>query len=341
MSTNITHTKWGKTSKGESLYLFRLQNSSGAYAEVTNYGATLVKVMVPGADGQLGNVVLGFPTAEGYLADTCYIGSTVGRYANRISNAAFTLEGQTYRLEANNGANSNHGASSGFNYNVFGFEQADDHIVFVLHSNHGDGGYPGNLNLRITYRFTEDNELQITYHAVSDRPTIANFTNHAYFNLSGSANILSHKLSISARNVIEASDDYIPTGKIISAGEIELSGEQLKEKICINPSKGINSYYILDDGLVNKNGYAAKLTDEPSGRTLEVNTSYPGIFLYTGDYLNSVYNNHSNRPCQPFEGLCLECQLYPDSINRPEFPQAVLDKHKMYNHYIHFKFGTE
>ncbi|MBE9583216.1 galactose mutarotase [Mucilaginibacter sp. JRF] len=338
--TKTTHTNWGTTSKGESLYLFRLTNNSGAYVEVSNYGAALVKVMVPDRAGNLGNAVLGFPEAQGYLDDTCYIGSTIGRYANRISNAVFTLDGQTYILEANDGANSNHSASSGFNSKVFGFEQGDDHVVFVLHSNDGDGGYPGNLNLRVTYRWTDDSELQITYHAVSDKPTIANFTNHAYFNLSGNdADILNHSLSISAESVVEAGDDYIPTGKIIGAGDIGFYGEQLKDKI--TPPKGINSYYILDEALVAINGYAAKLVDKTSGRTLEVNTSYPGIFLYTGDYLQSKHRNHNNRQCRPFEGLCLECQLYPDSINRPEFPQAVLDKHQMYNHYIHFKFGTE
>lgn len=344
MSTIITRTDWGSTGNNESLYLFRLQNSSGAYVEVTNYGATLVSAVVPDRAGKLGHAVTGFPSAQAYLGDTCYIGSTIGRYANRISNASFTLNGETFHLEANDGINSNHGASSGYSYRVFGFEIIDDHIVFVLHSNDGDGGYPGNLALRVTYAWTDDNELQITYNAVSDKDTIANFTNHAYFNLSGSqSKIFNHKLTISANTVVEADGNYIPTGKIISAGDIGFNGQQVKDVIGTptEPGKGVNSFYITDDELVAQNGFAAKLADEKSGRTLEVNTSYPGVFLYTGDYLTSTHPTHIGQPCHYFEGLCLECQHYPDSINRPEFPQAILPKHKTYKEHIHFKFGTE
>jgi aldose 1-epimerase len=183
MSTTITHKAWGAV-HNQDVFLFRLENSAGAFVELTNYGATLVSINVPDKDGRLSNVIIGFPTLASYLDDSCYIGSTIGRYANRISNAQFNLDGITYQLEANDGVNANHSASSGFNSKVFGFEVNDEELVLVLHSNDGEGGYPGNLNLRVTYKWNDDNDLSIHYKAVSDKDTFANFTNHAYFNLS-------------------------------------------------------------------------------------------------------------------------------------------------------------
>lgn len=328
MSTTITHKAWGAVHNQE-VFLFKLENSTGSVVEVTNYGATLVSVNVPDKDGLLGNVIIGFPTLAGYLDDTCYIGSTIGRYANRVGNAQFSLDGITYQLEANDGINANHSASSGFNSKVFGFEINDDELVLVLHSNDGEGGYPGNLNLRVTYTWSDTNELSIHYKAVSDKDTFANFTNHAYFNLSnGDLTIADHQLDISAKHIAAAGAGYIPTGEIIPA-----------ESIVLDINKGINSYYILDEYKLAANNYAALLTESSSGRMLTLTTSYPGLFLYTADYLHSKHLNLNNRYCQPFEGLCLECQHYPDSMNRPEFPSALLPKHEVYSEYINLKFG--
>ncbi|MES2375489.1 MAG: aldose epimerase family protein [Bacteroidota bacterium] len=330
MSTTITHKEWG-TAHNQDVFLFKMENNAGAFVEVTNYGATLVSVNVPDKDGRLGNVIIGFSTLAGYLDDTCYIGSTIGRYANRISNAQFNLDGITYQLEANDGVNANHSASSGFNSKVFGFEINDDELVLVLHSSDGDGGYPGNLNLRVTYKWRDDNQLSIQYKAVSDKDTFVNFTNHAYFNLSnGDLTIADHQLDISAKDIVAAGSDYIPTGELIPA-----------DPIVLDVNKGINSYYILDDEKLTANNYAAHLTEASSGRTLTLATSYPGIFLYTGDYLDSKHLNLDSRYCQPFEGLCLECQLYPDAMNRSEFPSALLKKHQVYDEYINFKFGLK
>jgi aldose 1-epimerase len=337
MSTTITRKAWG-TANGEDIYLFRLQNSTGAFVEITNYGATLVSINVPDKHSKLGNVIIGFPTLEGYLNDTCYIGSTIGRYANRISNARFNLDGTIYQLEINDGINTNHSGASGFNSKVFGFEVNGDELVMVLHSNDGDGGFPGNLNLRVTYKWSNDNELSIHYKAVSDKNTFANVTNHAYFNLSnGDLTVLDHQLDISAEQIVAAGEDYIPTGEIVPTADINFQGESIGKKLTTESGEitGINSYYILN----KSRQFAAKLTDESSGRALTVNTSYPGMFFYTGDYLTSKYLNDNNRTCQPFEGLCVECQHYPDSMNRPEFPSAMLPKHHVYDEYINFKFG--
>ncbi|MCC8424750.1 aldose epimerase family protein [Mucilaginibacter sp. UR6-11] len=336
MSTTITRKAWG-TAHGEDVFLFTLRNSAGAFVEITNYGATLVSVNVPDRNSTPGNVIIGFPDLDGYLHDTCYIGSTIGRYANRISNAGFDLNGRTYELEANDGVNTNHGGASDFNSKIFGFEINDEELVMVLHSNDGDGGFPGNLSLRVTYTWSDLNALNIHYKAVSDKDTFANFTNHAYFNLSnGGLDILDHQLEINAGKIVDAGDDYIPTGKIIPAAVL-FDNTRLGDKIAIKAGrpKGINAYYILN----NNAPFAAKLTHPTSGRTLTVTTSYPGMFCYTGDYLNSQYLNTNSRTCQPFEGLCLECQYYPDSMNRPEFPLALLPKHHVYDEFINLKFG--
>lgn len=329
MNTSVTYKAWG-TTQDEDIFLFTLTNSSGAFAELTNYGATIVSINVPDKNGKLGNTVIGFPTLQGYLDDTCYIGSTIGRYANRISNARFTLHGETYQLETNDGGNSNHGASSGFNSKVFGFEIYEgEGVTFLIHSKDGEGGYPGNLSLRVTYMWTADNELIISYKSISDKDTYANFTNHTYFNLSnGDLTILDHQLEINADEMVAADDDYIPTGEIVGA-----------DKAVLDAASGINSYYILNEDKQEADGFAARLIDPASGRVLTVSTSYPGIFLYTGDYLNSRHPNLDNRHCQPFEGLCLECQHYPDAMNRPEFPSALLPRHRVYDEYISFKFG--
>jgi len=330
MSTTVTYKAWGAT-QGKDVFLFKLTNSSGAFVEVTNYGATLVSINVPDKHGKLGNTIIGFSTLESYLDDICYIGSTIGRYANRISNARFTLHGETYQLEANDGINSNHSALSGFNSKVFGFEIYEgEGVTFGIHSDDGEGGYPGNLSLRVTYIWTDDNKLDISYKSISDKDTFVNITNHAYFNLSnGDLTIFDHQLKINADEVVAATDDYIPTGEVIPA-----------EGTKLDRNRGINSYYILNEDKLDADGFAARLIDPSSGRVLTVNTSYPGLFLYTGDYLNSKHFNLDNRYCQPFEGLCLECQHYPNAMNRPEFPSVLLPKHHVYDEHISFKFSV-
>lgn len=342
MGIRIEKNEWGKTGKGEQLYLFRLINLSGAYAEVTNYGASIVSAVVPDKNGSLGNVVLGFPSAQGYLDDNCYLGATIGRYANRISHAAFKLNGKKYDLEANDGVNSNHGGRHGFNARVFGHEITGNKVAFTLLSKDGDAGFPGNLELKVIFEWTEDNQLVIDFDAVCDADTPANFTNHAYFNLAAADQpVWDHCLSISAAVLAEAGTDYIPTGRIVPAGKLVFNKHLIKEKLENTDGNliGVNSYYVLDDDLMRSDSFGAKLTDIQSGRTLTVATSYPGIFLYTGDYLNSKHLTSYGALCRPFGGLCLECQHYPDSVNRPEFPQAVLSAGQSYHEHITYKFG--
>jgi aldose 1-epimerase len=322
----------------KELLLFTLKNAAGAFVELTNYGATIVSVMVPNRDGELEPVVHGFDEPEGYLDDTCYIGSTIGRFANRVGNAAFELDDKRYHLEANDNANSNHGGRSGYNLRVFDYKIEDDKLLFTLHSPDGDGGFPGNLELTVTYQWTENNQLKITYLAETDQSTIANFTNHAYFNLSGTeGSVLDHRLTIYADQVLETDKEYIPTGKVIQAGKRTFFGDRISEKIKGNNGAGFNHYYIFTNQDKNIR-LAAVLDDEESGRRLNVYTTYPGLMFYSGDFLESIHPGHLGKPYKPFEGLCLECQFYPDAPNHSSFPSAALNPGEQYIEEIIYEF---
>jgi len=322
----------------KELLLFALKNDNGAFVELTNYGAAIVSVMVPNRDGELEPVVHGFDEPEGYLADNCYIGSTIGRFANRIGNAAFELDDKKYHLDVNDNANTNHGGSNGYNLRVFDYKIEGDKLFFMLHSPNGDGGFPGNLGLAVTYQWTENNQLKITYLAETDQLTIANFTNHAYFNLSGKGSpILDHRLTIDADQVLETDQDYIPTGKIIPAGKRTFFRNRIGYKIKENSGEGFNHYYILNNQDDNIR-LAAVLDDENSGRRLNVYTTYPGLMFYTGDFLESIHPGHLGKPYKPFDGLCLECQFYPDAPNHSTFPSTVLKPGEQYKEEIIYEF---
>jgi len=335
----ITFESFG-TFRDSGLLLFRLTNNSGAYAELTNYGATIVSVVVPDKNGKPGNVVLGFDEPAGYLDDTCYIGSTIGRFANRIANARFCLNGIAYQLDANDNGNSNHGGKSGFNYRVFDYEIGEESLIFKLTSADGDGGFPGRLGLQVVYEWTDDNRLKITYLAEAGKPTIANFTNHAYFNLSGKAgNMPDHILTINGDMILDADVAYIPNGRVIQAGSKTFNNDVIGKKMNEYGIEGFNDYYILNDaggGLK----HAATLEDPASGREMNVFTTYPGLMFYTGDFLQSNYPGHTGKPYHPFDGLCLECQFYPDAPNHPDFPSAVLLPGETYHHQVIYEFIT-
>jgi aldose 1-epimerase len=339
MNIKITCKNWGYHQDKE-VYLFKLKNSSGAYIELTNYGAGIVSVVVPDHRNKLGHVVLGFDNIQAYLDDKCYIGSSIGRFANRINNANFWLKNKQYVLDNNELLNSNHSGSSGYNSRVFDFSINHDTLIFSLFSDDGDGGYPGNLKLNVTYQWTENNQLKIHYEAFCDKDTIANLTNHAYFNLSGEEeNIFSHLLTLNASKVLETNEEHMPTGKIIDAGERAFINSRIADKIKPGIS-GFNQYYVLDENQ-KPNGepqLAAILDHRLSGRRLNVYTSYPGLIFYTGDYLQSTHNGKASAPYHPFDGLCLECQFYPDAPNQPSFPPAILRPGERYDQQIIYEF---
>ncbi len=332
--------QWGSY-KGEAVYLFTITNREGNIAQLTNYGASLVSVIVADKKGNKENVVAGFDDLNGYLHDHCYIGATAGRFANRIAGASFKLGDERYFLEANENGNSNHSGSSGFNTKVFAYESSDSSVSFSLLSKDGEGGFPGNLQLMVTYSWTDTNELLIEYKAATDKKTIVNFTNHSYFNLSGGReNIVSHELNIASDKIVEADEHYIPTGKIIDAGRKKFSNSAIKEKLIVADNKiiGLNDCYVIQSSGEKP---VCEVLENISGRTMNVFTSYPGLLLYTGDYLESSIEGHFGRKYQPFDGFCLECQYYPDSPNHANFPSTILDVNEEYNEFIKFSFGVK
>jgi aldose 1-epimerase len=341
-TTRITCQHWGEHT-GQPVYLFKMENADGAYVELTNYGATLVSAVVPDVQGVYSNVVLGFPSLQAYLDDSCYIGSTIGRYANRIGGASFQLDGATWHLENNDGKNTNHGGNNGFNSRVFKYTITADGLFFTLQSHDGDGGYPGDLELTVQYVWTELNELIISYYASTNKKTVANFTNHAYFNLSNDGDrIFDHTLTIHADSLLQNDAAYIPTGIVAPVGTKRLANTLVRNKMVINNDhiSGLNDCYVLEEQAGTYHKLAAELIEPETGRTLEIFTTYPALMVYTGDYLQSEHAGHKDELYKPFDGICLECQHYPDSPNHSHFPTTVLNPGDTYHESIIYKFGT-
>ncbi len=342
LTENISRVAWGYYA-GKDIYLFRLTNAKGSYIELTNYGATLVSVVVPDAKGVTGNVVLGFPTLAGYLHDTCYIGSTVGRFANRIGGARFMLNGKVYSLDQNDNGNTNHGGYRGFHAQVFDYKLQDNGIVFRVSSMDGEGGFPGNVQLKVSYTWTDDQQLQISYDAITDQATVLNFTNHAYFNLSACQyTIHDHHLQIGSSEILETTNQYIPTGRIIPAGKYSFENEtRIGDKINTESQnrEGLNHYYIFNNS-GQQDILRSRLSDLETGRVLEVYTTYPGMQVYSGDFLSSVSQTHHAEAYKPFAGVCLECQYFPDSPNHAHFPSTVVNPDKGYNEKIIYRLGV-
>ena len=337
----VSYRQWGEYA-GCPVHLFRLQNISGAYVELTNYGATLISAVMPDRNGNFESVVLGYSSLADYVNDRCYMGATIGRFANRIGGAKFTLDGATYQLDANDGNNINHGGNNGFNAKVFDYAVTCNAISFTYLSKEGDGGFSGNLTLTVTYRLTDVNELHIDFRAVTDKKTVANFTNHAYFNLAAKDNgIFDHLLKVYADDLLDADDAYVPNGAIKPAGSKVLNGEAIGDKMMIDREMlvGFNDCYVLQNAKKEILKPAAELTETVSGRQLTVYTTYPSMIVYTGDYLDSEANGIFSRPYKPFDGLCLECQYYPDSPNHAHFPSTVLNPGEEYNETIVYKFS--
>ena len=320
---------------GKDLFEFRFTNIHGNYVELLNYGAIVKSIVVPDRSGKKANVVLGYPTPQGYVDDKSYIGVTVGPFANRIANAQFKIDGKTYFLDKNDGVNNNHSGNVGFHNKVFDFTSIGNEVTFTL-TGQDKGGFPGNTELKVTYKWTDDNELIIKYHVTTDKATPVNITNHSYFNLSGcDETIHSHHLNIKASTMLESTPEYIPTGRIIPAGIYHFNGQKMGD---VMKDGGINNYYIFDK-YVKQDEVLCTLWDGHSGRKMETYTTYPGVQLYTGDYLGGGANSLHGDPYKPFDGLCLECQFYPDSPNHDHFPNTIVRPEQVYTHSIIYKFG--
>jgi aldose 1-epimerase len=337
---------------GTAVKQFTLTNGSGAEVRAISYGAILVSIKVPDRAGRFGDVVIGHDSLDGYLTRSRFFGALVGRYGNRIGGAQFALDGHTYTLAKNNGANHLHGGLKGFDKVVWqGSVNKDSRgpsVSFSRTSPDGEEGYPGALVVRVTYTLTDKNELILDYHATTDKPTIVNLTNHSYFNLSGegTGDILGHRVTIDAESYTPVDAGSIPIGEIAPVAgtpfdfrqetaigaRIDADNDQLRI------GTGYDHNFVLrrtSPGLVR----AVRVVDPASGRTMDVSTTEPGVQFYTGNKLDGSYNGKSGHGYGKRSAFCLETQHFPDSPNKPAFPSTVLRPGQEYRSTTVYAFG--
>lgn len=349
---SIKKTVFGKTKDGETANLYTLKNKSGMTAVFSDYGAVLVNLYVPDAKGKLEDVVLGYDNLEQYTQNGPGFGSFIGRHANRIANASFTLNGKTYELETNDGKNNLHSGSKSFNKFIYETEFYEDEdsssIEFSRLSPDMEQGFPGNLDVTVTYTLTDDNELVIEYLGVPDQDTIVNFTNHSYFNLAGHAagSVLDQKVWINANQFTPTDDGLIPTGELADVEGTPMdfrTAKALGQDINADykPLKQAGGYdhnYVLNHESDDVD-LVAELIDEISGRKMEVYTDTPGMQLYTANFLNGE-KGKDGVTYSPRAGVCFETQFYPNSCNIPEFPSPVIKAEQQYDYVTIYKFTT-
>lgn len=350
----ITQKSFGKTSRGEEVMLYTMTNGNGMKVSVTDFGANIVNIIVADAKGNFADVNLGFENIAGYEVNPPGLGSFIGRHANRIGGAKFELNGKVYELEKNDGQNNLHGGFVGYNKFMYETEVYEDDdiasVEFSRLSPHMEQGFPGNLDITVTYSLTEANELVIEYLAVSDRDTIVNLTNHSYFNLAGhnSGSILDHKLWIKSNQFTPTTKDLIPTGEIRDVTGTPMDFRTFKTigkdiEADYEPLKFAGGYdhnYVLDisGSEVEK---VAELIDEKSGRRMEVFTDLPGMQLYTGNFLTPVDNSKDKAVYQKRDGVCFETQFFPNSCNLSNFPSCVLKAGKEFDSVTIYKFSVK
>jgi aldose 1-epimerase len=340
---------FNKLLNGHQVEGFTIVNKKGMRCDLTNYGARVVSLWVPDREGRFEDVVLGFDTLQEYLdTDQAYFGALVGRYANRIAKARFSLDGKEYLLAANNGNNHIHGGLKGFHDQVWEVSQlSPDSITMKYYSADGEEGYPGNLEVKVSYRLTEDNALQIDYSATTDKATPINLTNHSYFNLNGagSQSIINHHLLIRSHFYTEVDEELIPTGEVLPVDGTVLDfrtqrpiAPQLLEKDPIlNIPGGFDHNYILEgEGLRQ----VAIIHAPASGRTMEVITDQPGLQFYSGNSLDGSTIGKGGKAYEHRSAFCLETQHFPDSPNRPDFPSTILRPEMPFSSQTIYRFSS-
>lgn len=332
---------------------YKLTNASGAYVELQSLGAGVRAICVPDRNGKLDDVALGYADLADYMSDGPCAGKTPGRFANRIALGKFSIDGKDYQLTINNGPNALHGGPTGFQNHIWDSEVIGDTVVFRLFSPDGDEHYPGNLNAEVTYRWDDDNRLAISYKATCDAPTVINLTNHTYFNLAGhnagAEAMLKHDLQIFAENFLPKDRSAIPVGEYQSVEGTPFDfrkphhigdeiGSQMQQMV---DDKGYDSSWPIDKWEPGKMKKAVVLSDECSGRVLEIETTHPAAHVYTGNWLAGSPINKSGRSYNDYDGVAIECQGMPDAPNKPKFPSQVLRPGEVYKHEIHFIFKTK
>jgi aldose 1-epimerase len=334
---------------GQEVTLYKLSASNGFSVDITNYGGTVTAIRTPDKDGQMGNVVLGFNDLDGYLQDrNPYFGCLVGRYANRIANAQFTLNGATYNLAANDNGNTLHGGEQGFDKRIWSAETniTDEaaELILTYVSEDGEEGYPGKLTTQVTYSIGNNYDLSIDYEATTDQPTPVNLTNHAYFNLSAGAapDVLGHELMLNASTYTAVGAGLIPTGEIaeVAGSPMDFTSSKLVGRDIAQVEGGFDHNWILNkkmDGLTQ----AATLYEPNTGRFMEMLTTEPAVQFYSGNFLDGSLTNKDGKTIVKHYGLCLEAQHYPDSPNQADFPGVILEPGETYRQTTIYRFSVK
>lgn len=340
----ITSRALGSTASGEEIVCFDLQNQNGMIVSVLNYGCTIQRILVPDRAGRRIDVALGYDDTEDYARGSSYFGALIGRYANRIRSARFSLNGKVFVLSPNDGENHLHGV---FHHTVFS-AQAQDRSVFFRHiSPPEEEGYPGTLSVAVRYSLTEANELILQYEAETDADTILNLTNHTYFNLNGCGNVLNHSLRLRSEAFAENGDGTLPTGKLIPVAgtPMDFRSPRTIGKL-MDPDDpqialfgGYDHHFVLDC-VPGECLPFAELVGEKSGIRMTASTTQPGVQFYTGNYVqdDSAPFGKDGRRYEKHAGLCLETQHAPDSPNLPAFPSAILRPGERYYQKTIFQF---
>jgi len=352
---STTKKPFGKTPDGQQVDLYVLTNKSGAEAAISTLGGAVVSLKVPDRNGKMADVVLGYDSAEGYVADKSFFGALVGRYGNRIGHAQFALDGKTYTLAKNNGENTLHGGIKGFNKAVWIAKplsaKGGQSLELSYLSKDGEEGFPGNLKVTVTYTWTDANAVKIEYSATTDKKTVVNLTNHSYFNLGGqgSGDILGHQLMIAADQFTPVDAGLIPTGELRDVmgtpfdfrkptaigARIDQDEEQMKL------GGGYDHNFVLRMPMDRGESLAARVVDPDNGRVLEVWTTEPGIQFYTSNFLDGKTIGKGGVAYTKHSAFCLETQHFPDSPNKPKFPSVVLSPGARYHTITTYKFTME
>ncbi len=342
-SATVSAEPFGQMPDGRGITVFTLANANGMRVRAIDYGGIILSLEVPGREGRVADVVLGYDSLEGYLQENPYFGAIIGRYGNRIGGGRFTLNGETYTLPRNNGPNHLHGGFAGFDKVVWDAEpfrnDSGAGVVFTYVSPDGEEGYPGTLTARVTYTLTGANQLIFDYHATTDKATPVNLTQHSYFNLAGdgSGDILRHELQFFASAYTPVDETLIPTGDILPVAgtpfdfttpkpigtDIEADDEQIQF------GGGYDHNFVLDrreSGLF----HAVRVVEPTSGRVMDVFTTEPGVQFYSGNFLDGSVIGKAGHVYEHRQGFCVETQHYPDSPNKPEFPSTILRPGEVY-----------
>lgn len=354
MANDPRRETFGTLRNGEEVERIRIGSLDGIEAEVLTYGGILQALRVPDRAGRLADIVLGHDDLAGYEATRGFYGATIGRYANRIAGGSFTLDGREVRIEPNDGPNALHGGVDGFDRQVWRVAEAGADFVRLAHrSADGESGFPGALDVELTYRVVDARTLEILFEASTDAPTVVNLTNHSFFNLGGAERCetaLGHMLQVAAERFLPIDGTSIPEGGPAPVAgtpfdfrEARAIGERVRDASHeqILRGRGYDHNWCLSDAASAEPRFAARLSDPETGRAMELWTDQPGLQVYSGNFLDGTVAGKGAKSYRMGDAVCLEPQLWPDTPNRPDFPSARLDPGATYRHRILYRFSAD